>query len=50
LADGALGDGEAWLTELDDEALRELVALRPADDEPDDQPDDDPAGDGEVAS
>jgi hypothetical protein len=29
LADAVLGEGEAWLTELDDAALRELVALRP---------------------
>jgi SNF2 family DNA or RNA helicase len=28
LADAVLGEGEAWLTELDDEALRSLVALR----------------------
>jgi len=28
LADAVLGDGEAWLTELDDDALRELVTLR----------------------
>ena len=32
LADAVLGEGEAWLTELDDDALRELVALRPAED------------------
>ncbi len=31
LADAVLGDGEAWLTELDDDALRELVTLRPGD-------------------
>jgi hypothetical protein len=30
LADAVLGEGEAWLTELDDDALRELVALRPS--------------------
>jgi hypothetical protein len=36
LADAVLGEGEAWLTELDDDALRELVTLRPGDaDEPD---------------
>ena len=28
LADAVLGEGEAWLTELDDDALRELVTLR----------------------
>jgi hypothetical protein len=28
LADAVLGEGEAWLTELDDDALRSLVALR----------------------
>jgi hypothetical protein len=37
LADAVLGEGEAWLTELDDDALRELVALRPTDDAPDDE-------------
>lgn len=36
LADAVLGEGEVWLTELDDEALRELVTLRPGGtDEPD---------------
>ena len=29
LADAVLGEGEAWLTELDDDALHDLVALRP---------------------
>lgn len=32
LANAVLGEGEAWLTELDDDALRELVTLRPVDD------------------
>lgn len=36
LADAVLGDGESWLTELDDDALRELVALRPTDEGADD--------------
>jgi hypothetical protein len=31
LADAVLGEGEAWLTELDDDALRELVTLRAGD-------------------
>ncbi len=36
LADAVLGEGEAWLTELDDDALRELVTLRAGDaDDPD---------------
>jgi superfamily II DNA or RNA helicase len=30
LADAVLGDGETWLTELGDDALRELVDLRPS--------------------
>jgi hypothetical protein len=35
LADAVLGEGEMWLTELDDDALRALVTLRPgAADEP----------------
>jgi hypothetical protein len=29
LADRVVGSGEGWLTELDDEALRRLVALDP---------------------
>jgi hypothetical protein len=29
LADRVVGTGEGWLTELDDEALRRLVALDP---------------------
>ena len=31
LADAVLGDGESWLTELDDDTLRDLVRLRPDD-------------------
>jgi superfamily II DNA or RNA helicase len=51
LADAVLGEGEAWLTELDDDALRELVELRPDDDRHgDDDADDDRGADVEVAS
>ncbi len=44
LADAVVEAGEAWLTELDDEQLRELVELSTGDlvDEDDDDPDDDP--------
>ena len=44
LADAVLGEGEAWLTELDDDALHELVRLR------DDAADDDPADDDPAAA
>jgi superfamily II DNA or RNA helicase len=46
LADAVLGDGEAWLTELDDDALRELVDLRTSGDP---EVADDEVADGEVA-
>ena len=36
LADAVVGEGETWITELDDEELRELVALS-ADDVEDDE-------------
>ena len=50
LADAVLGEGEAWLTELDDDALHDLVRLDPdavADDGP---TSDGSTGDVEVAS
>jgi superfamily II DNA or RNA helicase len=55
LADAVLGEGEAWLTELDDDALRELVDLRTsgdpevADDDVDREEVAGDVGDGDVA-
>jgi superfamily II DNA or RNA helicase len=49
LADAVLGEGESWITELDDDTLRELVRLRPADHAADHAAGQDEA-DAEVAS